>query len=244
MLMEYHVIRKPNPPPFLLKTYMIVDDPATDTIISWNVDGTAFVVWQPAEFARDLLPIFFKHCNFSSFVRQLNTYGFRKVATTKWEFCNDMFQRGNKELLREIRRRKAWSNRRQNQQQPPNTPIQSVTKAAGRDHNEDQRSSSTSTSSGYTALVQENKRLKQENGVLTSELLVMKNKCKQLLDLVSMYSTSSLKKETEEDKDDGNQRPKLFGVRLDVPIKDIENERKETTAVQMYKNARLSHSQS
>lgn len=66
--------RKSTPPPFLLKTYMLVEDPATDNVVSWNVDGTAFVVWQPAEFARDLLPTFFKHSNFSSFVRQLNTY--------------------------------------------------------------------------------------------------------------------------------------------------------------------------
>ena len=71
-LQEY--VRKSNPPPFLLKTYMLVEDLATDNIISWNADGTAFVVWQPAEFARDLLPTLFKHCNFSSFVRQLNTY--------------------------------------------------------------------------------------------------------------------------------------------------------------------------
>lgn len=73
-LLEYGIIRKSNPPPFLLKTYMLVDDPDTDIVISWNERGTAFVVWQPAEFARDLLPTFFKHCNFSSFVRQLNTY--------------------------------------------------------------------------------------------------------------------------------------------------------------------------
>lgn len=73
-LLEYAIMRKSNPPPFLLKTYMLVDDPATDTVISWNDGGTAFVVWQPAEFSRDLLPTLFKHCNFSSFVRQLNTY--------------------------------------------------------------------------------------------------------------------------------------------------------------------------
>ena len=70
--MEY--VRKSTPPPFLLKTYMLVEDPATDDIVSWNADGTAFVVLQPAEFARDLLPKLFKHSNFSSFVRQLNTY--------------------------------------------------------------------------------------------------------------------------------------------------------------------------
>lgn len=72
LLLEY--VRKSTPPPFLLKTYMLVEDPATDDVISWNADGTAFVVWQPAEFARDLLPTLFKHSNFSSFVRQLNTY--------------------------------------------------------------------------------------------------------------------------------------------------------------------------
>jgi heat shock transcription factor len=62
------------PTPFLSKTYQLVDDPAVDDVISWNDDGSAFVVWRPAEFARDLLPKYFKHNNFSSFVRQLNTY--------------------------------------------------------------------------------------------------------------------------------------------------------------------------
>lgn len=68
------VVTKSSPSPFLLKTYMLVDDPVTDSVVSWNSDGTGFVVWQPAEFARDLLPTLFKHSNFSSFVRQLNTY--------------------------------------------------------------------------------------------------------------------------------------------------------------------------
>lgn len=57
------------PTPFLTKTYQLVDDPAVD-----DDDGSAFIVWRPAEFARDLLPKYFKHNNFSSFVRQLNTY--------------------------------------------------------------------------------------------------------------------------------------------------------------------------
>ncbi|URE03454.1 Heat stress transcription factor [Musa troglodytarum] len=62
-------------PPFLSKTYELVDDPALDAVLSWAPAGRSFVVWDPEEFARAVLPRHFKHNNFSSFVRQLNTYG-------------------------------------------------------------------------------------------------------------------------------------------------------------------------
>ncbi|XP_057764503.1 heat stress transcription factor B-1-like isoform X2 [Salvia miltiorrhiza] len=68
-----------SPAPFVSKTYDLLEAEAEERrggekIVSWNSEGNGFVVWSPAEFSELMLPNYFKHNNFSSFIRQLNTY--------------------------------------------------------------------------------------------------------------------------------------------------------------------------
>lgn len=97
-------------PPFLVKCYEMVNDESTNELISWSESNDSFIIWDESKFASQLLPKYFKHSNFSSFVRQLNIYGFRKIDTDNWQFANEAFIKGQKHLLRNIIRRKQSQN--------------------------------------------------------------------------------------------------------------------------------------
>ncbi|KAJ6180420.1 hypothetical protein N7519_010881 [Penicillium mononematosum] len=100
---------------FIHKLYNMLEDPSIQHLISWSGTNDSFVMSPTSEFSK-VLASYFKHTNISSFVRQLNMYGFHKVSdvfhtgspdSALWEFKhgNGNFKRGDLAGLREIKRR-------------------------------------------------------------------------------------------------------------------------------------------
>ncbi|KAF8953303.1 hypothetical protein BGZ46_003239, partial [Entomortierella lignicola] len=109
---------------FIDKLYKMVEDPAIQHLISWAKEGDMFYVYNCIELSSSILPKFFKHNNWQSFVRQLNMYGFHKIyrydreesnmnrknpETQRWQFYHPDFQRDQPHLRNNIKRKSARS---------------------------------------------------------------------------------------------------------------------------------------
>nr|QPF30639.1 heat shock transcript factor 1d [Crassostrea angulata] len=104
-----------NPvPAFLTKLWALVENPTCDDLICWDESGKSFHVFDQGRFAKEILPLYFKHSNIASFIRQLNMYGFRKVTNIEQglktekddlEFQHPYFQKDQEQLLEHIKRK-------------------------------------------------------------------------------------------------------------------------------------------
>ena len=66
---------------FLLKLYEILNNNEYSKIIHWSQNGSFIVITNIHALSQKILPIYFNHQNYSSFVRQLNMYNFHKIRT-------------------------------------------------------------------------------------------------------------------------------------------------------------------
>ncbi|CAO3644104.1 unnamed protein product [Cunninghamella echinulata] len=98
-----------NVAPFLNKVYGMVNDPSTDDLIRWSEDGKSFFVVRHEDFARTVLPRFFKHTKYVWFPQSTSSStrctSFNSNSE-QWEFSNPHFQRNQPNLLLLVTRKK------------------------------------------------------------------------------------------------------------------------------------------
>jgi hypothetical protein len=90
---------------FPQKLFMLLEKESPE-IISWIPNGKGFRINNIDEFQSSIIPKYFKHTKFTSFQRQLNLYGFRRVTRGEDQgaYFHPKFIYGRSDYVYEIRR--------------------------------------------------------------------------------------------------------------------------------------------
>ena len=90
--------------PFPMKLHYILSQEEVSDIISWQPHGRSFKLHNPDKFLEKVMPLHFDQTKLSSFRRQLNLYGFRRILSgrDKGGYYHEMFLRGQPELCSQI----------------------------------------------------------------------------------------------------------------------------------------------
>jgi hypothetical protein len=123
-----------------LMQFAVEHDEAT-FCVAWLPDGKSFVIRNPDEFTRKILPNYFKATKFSSFTRKLYRWGFRQVnrgigLDDPIIFGNEFFQRDKLVLMTKMRSITAASTRKQEQVDIRGMSQKRVFDVMGLDHRE------------------------------------------------------------------------------------------------------------
>ena len=68
-------------PSFLVKLYKILNENECNSYIHWSQDGLSIIISDSNGLTKKVLPKYYNHHNFASFVRQLNMYNFHKIRS-------------------------------------------------------------------------------------------------------------------------------------------------------------------
>ena len=94
--------------PFINSLWSMVNNSKNHAHIHWANKGKSVKVEKPHLFAEKVVPLYFKHKNIPSFVRQLNLYGFKKTRQDPnlLEFQHEFFRKGKPDDLKKCTRKR------------------------------------------------------------------------------------------------------------------------------------------
>uniref|UniRef100_A0A7S3K4F8 HSF-type DNA-binding domain-containing protein n=1 Tax=Aureoumbra lagunensis TaxID=44058 RepID=A0A7S3K4F8_9STRA len=100
--------------PLFVRTLHTLLEECDQSISRWSDDGTKVLIMDPARFAVEICPRYFRHRNFNSFTRLLNMYQFHKVQNASPDakvvcFAHFHFLRDKKDGLSKIQRKSSSS---------------------------------------------------------------------------------------------------------------------------------------
>lgn len=88
------------------KLSSILSNPEFSNIVTWMPHGRAWRILKPKLFISEVIPIYFEHSNYNSFIKLVNSWGFRRMASgiDRGSYYHELFLRDMPHLHNRMRR--------------------------------------------------------------------------------------------------------------------------------------------
>ena len=224
---------------FLSKLHDILSDNNYNEIIHWDTDGRRIIICDVNNLCNVVLPKFYKHHNYSSFVRQLNMYGFHKskgLITNGERYEHESFNKNSSkdeinQIIRQSKKMKVLAQYiKSNQKEDPTNESEFLTNCNEDDvlkylfeKNEENQKNSIALKKELEELRNENYHLNQEIAMFKSVL----NSHKILLQKILMKNDESHINDKKSKKNSSNLndlfKKYLYFLRIYSPYVTIKN---------------------
>ena len=113
---DYSCVEDPDPcqhltppgrvPNFVAKMHAILSRSDLSEIIGWLPHGRSWMILNPKKFEKEVLPVYFAHAKISSFIRQANGWGFRRIIAgrDRNSYYHPKFLRALPHLCKDMKR--------------------------------------------------------------------------------------------------------------------------------------------
>mmetsp|Transcript_97682 Transcript_97682/g.146402 ORF Transcript_97682/g.146402 Transcript_97682/m.146402 type:complete len:377 (-) Transcript_97682:929-2059(-) len=105
-VLDQYCAKGAKEPPFPLKLHQILSNPEYQDCICWLPHGKAWRILKPSAFEQVVIPHFFRHAKYASFMRQVNGWGFKRMVqgVEHNSYYHELFVRERPELCLKMKR--------------------------------------------------------------------------------------------------------------------------------------------